>query len=73
MLFYIRCPSCGRVISENLDKFTQERMSILNDPSKTPSQREELDAKLLDKYGYNHIHCRMRVKTQLPYHDIIVS
>jgi len=73
MLFYIKCPSCSRIISYGLDKYYEEVENILNDPKKTKPQKDELYSKLLDKYGYKHICCRIRIMGLIPYHKIIVS
>lgn len=73
MLFYIRCPSCGRVISNDLDKYSDEMENILNDPKKTRKEKDDMGSKLLDKYGYKHICCRIRIMGLIPYHKIIVS
>ena len=71
MIIYVRCPSCGRVISENFDKYLDERTSIFRDPNKKPLEKEKECAKLLDKYGYNNICCRMRIMGTIPAHEII--
>lgn len=73
MLFYIRCPSCSRVISYDLDKYYDDIENITNDPGKTKAQKNELGSKLLDKYGYKNICCRIRIMGLIPYHKIIVT
>jgi len=101
MLFYVRCPSCGRPISRDLDKYFHDLDNILNDPkiekysndsddvaddaginkqSKNSSsskmmmgRKDILASKLLDKYGYYHLCCRIRIMGLIPYHKIIVS
>lgn len=73
MLFYIRCPSCGRVISYELDKYYEDLENIANDPKKTSKEKEQLGAQLLVKYGYNNICCRIRIMGLIPYHKIISS
>lgn len=73
MLFYIKCPSCSRILSYNLDKYYDDLEIIHNDPKKTKKQKEELGAKLLDKYGYKMICCRIRIMGLIPYHEIIIS
>ena len=73
MLFYIRCPTCGRIISFDLDKYHDDLQTIRNDPTKTKAQKEELGAKLLDKYEYKHQCCRIRIMGLIPYHEIIIT
>ena len=73
MLFYIKCPTCSRVISFDLDKYYADLDNILNDPNKTKQQKNELGAKLLDKYNYVNICCRIRIMGLIPYHEIISS
>lgn len=73
MLFYIRCPTCSRVISTNLDKYYDDLNAILDDPKKTKKQKEADGSKLLVKYGYKHICCRIRILGLIPYHKIIQS
>lgn len=73
MLFYIKCPTCSRVISFDLDKYYEDLENILNDPNKTKSQKNDLGANLLDKYNYTHICCRIRIMGLIPYHQIISS
>lgn len=73
MLFYIKCPSCSRIISYDLDKYYDDIANILDDPKKTNKEKDELGSKLLDKYGYNNICCRIRIMGLIPYHKIISS
>lgn len=73
MLFYIKCPTCSRIISYNLDKYHDELKNIRNDPKKNNKQKEELEAKLLNDSGYKHICCRIRIMGLIPYHEIIVT
>lgn len=73
MLFYIKCPSCSEIISQDLDKYYQDKDEIFNNPKLTNKQKDEMDAKLLDKYGYTKLCCRQRVKTAIPYHKIVVT
>lgn len=72
MLFYIRCPTCSRVISSNLDKYREELENILYDTKKTKKEKEILGGKLLDKYGFKHICCRIRIMGLIPY-DLIIG
>lgn len=73
MLFYIKCPSCSRILSYNLDKYYEDLENILNDPGLKKKEKDELGSKLLDKYGYKKICCRIRIMGLIPYHKIIVS
>lgn len=71
MLFYIKCPSCSRIISTNLDKYFEDLDLVRNDPKTTRKEKELDAAKLLDKYGYRKICCRARILGMIPYHKII--
>jgi len=71
MLFYIRCPSCSRVLSFNLDRYHEDIQAVRDDPGKTKKEKEQAGADLLNKYGFKHICCRMRIMGLLPYHEII--
>jgi DNA-directed RNA polymerase subunit N (RpoN/RPB10) len=71
MLFYIRCPSCSRLISQNLDKYFMDLNDIKDDPALSKSDKEEKSSKLLDKYGFTMICCRIRIMGLIPYHEVI--
>ena len=71
MLFYIKCPSCSRTLSSNLDKYFADYNAILNDPKKSKTQKESEGAELLNKYGYEMICCRIRMMGIIPAHEII--
>lgn len=73
MLFYVKCPSCSRVISADLDKFYDDLESINDNPRTNKKEKEKLGAKLLDTYGFKHICCRIRIMGLIPYHKIIIS
>lgn len=73
MLFYIKCPTCSRVISEDLDKFYDDLEAILDDPNNSSTKKDILYSKLLDKYNFKHICCRIRIMGLIPYHKIIIS
>jgi DNA-directed RNA polymerase subunit N (RpoN/RPB10) len=73
MLFYIKCPSCSRVISRNLDKYSAELSSIRDDPHMERDEKEKKASKLLDKYGYKKICCRIRIMGLIPYHEIVMT
>jgi DNA-directed RNA polymerase subunit N (RpoN/RPB10) len=73
MLFYIRCPSCSRIISYDLDKYHDDVENILNNPKMTQRQKDEAYSKILDKYGFEEICCRIRIMGLIPYHKIIIT
>ena len=73
MLFYIKCPSCSRIISYDLDKYYDDLENIINDPKLSKKQKDMLGSQLLTKYGYKNICCRIRIMGLIPYHKIIVS
>ncbi|UFX99823.1 RNA polymerases subunit N [Megavirus baoshan] len=73
MLIYIKCPTCSRQLSKNLDKYLEELKNIRNNPKYGKKEKEDLGAKLLTKYGYNLICCRIRIMGLIPYHEIIQS
>jgi DNA-directed RNA polymerase subunit N (RpoN/RPB10) len=73
MLFYIRCPSCGRTISENLDKYFEGLEAILDHPRMTKIEKEQAQSKLLDEFEYTEICCRSRIMGLVPAHKIIVT
>lgn len=73
MLFYIKCPSCSRIIGKNLDKYSTELEEIQINPTLTKVEKQELASKLLDKYNYTEICCRSRIMGLIPYHKIISS
>lgn len=71
MLFYVRCPSCGRILSRNIDKYYEDSEKILTDPLLSSAEKNVEGSKLLDKYGYRMICCRIRIMGLIPYHKII--
>jgi DNA-directed RNA polymerase subunit N (RpoN/RPB10) len=73
MLFYIKCPSCSRIISFNLDKYHDDIEAIRDNPSLTKKQKDDQAAKLLDKYGFEMMCCRIRIMGLIPYHKIIIT
>lgn len=73
MLFYVRCPSCARVLSFDLDKYYEDLNAIKNNPKLDKNQKASESSKLIDKYGYKMECCRMRILTQLEFHKIISS
>ena len=52
MLFYIKCPTCSRIISRNYDKYCKDLDDITNDPKlkNNAAERNKQSAALLDKY-----------------------
>ena len=73
MLNYIRCPSCGKTISYNLDKYQNELSIIRNNPKLTTKEKEIPAAALLNKYGLKRICCRIRIMGLIPYHEIVIT
>lgn len=73
MLFYIKCPSCSRIISINLNKYHDDLKLILEDPKMNKRKKEAESAKLLDKYNFKKICCRIRIMGLLPYHEFMVT
>ena len=71
MLFYLKCPSCSRIISFNLDKYHEDLNMIRENPKLTKAQKEEAGANLLKKYNYKKYCCRSRILGLIPYHEII--
>lgn len=73
MLFYIKCPSCSRIISNNLDGFDKETKMIEENPIMTKREKEVAFTKLLKKYGFEEICCVIRIMGKIPYHEIVVT
>lgn len=73
MLFYIRCPTCSRIISYELDKYFEDCANIRDDPNMSQIEKQEAGAALLNKYDIRNICCRIRIMGLIPYHEIIVS
>ncbi len=73
MIPYIRCPSCGFLLTQNYAKYCEEVIAISDDPNKTEDLKKTLHSELLDKYGYVNICCRARILGTLRYHEIIVT
>jgi len=73
MLFYIKCPTCSRIISFELSLYEKDLEAIINDPKKSKIQKETECSQLLDKYGYRSICCRIRIMGLIPYHKIVVT
>lgn len=73
MIFYIKCPSCSRGTSVNLDKLYDDYDDISNNPKLSKKEQDELVAGLLDKYNFKKYCCRARILGMLPvpYHKII--
>ena len=73
MLFYIRCPGCGRVISYDLDKYYKDMEEIASNPKLSKHEKDKLGLQLLNKYQFRNICCRSRIMGLIPYHKIIVT
>jgi hypothetical protein len=74
MLFYVRCPTCSRQISENLGKFYNEKEEIENDNNLSGDEKEKKVSKLLKKsFPDAYICCISRILTTPPYWKIIES
>ena len=71
MLFYIKCPSCSRIISYNLDKYYDDIKAIRENPNLNKKQKDEQASKLLTKYEITESCCRIRIMGLIPYHEII--
>ena len=73
MLFYVKCPSCSRILSNNLDKYYDDLKAIVDDPKMSKLEKETAGSALLAKYQYKKICCRERIMGLIPYHEIIVT
>lgn len=73
MLFYVKCPSCSRLLSRNLGAYHKDLNNIRDDPNMSKSKKEELASQLLTKYNYKKICCRIRILGLIPYHEIVVT
>lgn len=75
MLFYIRCPSCSRIISERLGEYLAELKTIRKDPKLTKQQKKDKSAELIKKYNYRNICCVQRILglPEIPYHELVES
>lgn len=73
MLWYIKCPTCSRIISKNLDKYQEELKFIRENPNMSKEEKDEAGAALLDKYRIRKVCCRARILGLIPYHEIILT
>ncbi len=73
MLWYIRCPGCGRVISYEMDKYYDGIEAIRTNPNLSKKEKDMAGSDLLKKLGYDQMCCRIRILGLIPYHEIIVS
>jgi DNA-directed RNA polymerase subunit N (RpoN/RPB10) len=75
MLFYVKCPTCSRIISRNYDKYCKDLDDITNDPKlkNNAAERNKQSAALLDKYKIFKMCCRARVigTGAVPYDKIV--
>jgi len=72
MLFYIRCPSCGRIIAYQLDQFYNELESIKDNPKLSSKEKIEEASRIFLKYA-SRICCRIRLMGLIPYHQIVIT
>lgn len=73
MLFYVKCPSCSSLIGTQFGKYSEELKTIINDPTLSAVEKNNKNSKLLDKYNYTNICCRIRILGTIPYHEIVVT
>lgn len=73
MSFYIRCPTCGGILTENYAEYNEELEAIQEDPRRSRDQKEVAIADLITRYGHRRYCCRARVKCTIPLHKIIQS
>lgn len=72
MLFFVRCPTCGRCISTNLEKYFDKLNEIQSNPKTTKKEKEKLEAELLIEFGFDVWCHSTRIKGMLQYENIIV-
>ena len=70
MLFYVRCPSCSRVIADRVMEWYIGTDKIRNDPQLNKKEKDEKTAELARSLT-KHICCRMRIMGLIPYHEIV--
>lgn len=70
---YVRCPTCGRILTTNFHLYQADLDAILDDPKLEQEEKDEKRAALLDKYGYELACCRQRVMGYIPYERIVVT
>jgi DNA-directed RNA polymerase subunit N (RpoN/RPB10) len=71
MLFAVKCTGCSELLSQNIEGYFNDYQNILNDPKLKKKDKEIARSKLLDKYGYKNICCRIKILGTIPFHDII--
>lgn len=71
MLIYVKCPTCSNILSSDFENMFNERKNIANNPKISSSEKDKLDSDIIRKYGIVNMCCVMRVKTQIPAHEII--
>ena len=71
MSFYVRCPTCFRILTENKAVQEEEREAILTDPQLDEEQKNLKLAEWLDRHGHKRFCCRMRVRCEIPLHQIL--
>lgn len=72
MLFYVRCPSCSRVISDNVKTWYEESSRIRDDPGLTIAEKEEQTSVLIRSL-YRKICCRIKIMGLIPYDEIVIT
>lgn len=72
MIFLVRCPTCYRTLSTNMDQQMEEKSRIWNNDRLTQKEKEERGKEVLDKHGHKIYCCRMRSLTTVPFADVIV-
>lgn len=75
MLFYIKCPTCSRILSENLSEYLMELKIIRKNPALSKEEKQAKSAELIKKYNYRSICCVMRILglPEIEYHELIES
>lgn len=73
MLFYIKCPTCSRIISENLSDYIADLQAIRKDTKLTRDEKHMKEAALIKKYNYRSICCIQRILglPEIEFHELI--
>lgn len=70
--FYIRCPTCGEVISDRIEQYEDGLKKIMTNPKLNRVQKEEERGKLIDTLvDKDKYCCRARFLGFTPTADII--
>jgi DNA-directed RNA polymerase subunit N (RpoN/RPB10) len=74
-MFYIRCKSCGRIISGrgkmNMEIYFTEKKKIDNNPNLSEKEKKEQAAELVKSMDTKLYCCTINILGAVPYHDII--